>query len=237
MNNTQEPTDWFKKLKGIIIKEDESDAPVSQSTATKSPSVAPVAAAMPSISTISLGAPDESLVDNLMLRFQKLIEEKNQPGFDFFEYSAMVLGVSTSPAPDHFKMAFQGAKVMNPQVSKQQLLDSANFYKQTLEAAYLDTIKKGEEKRTAIAQQQANEQKQLNTEVATIGNQIAEFEKKIAELRAAQAQKNTLLTTLAEKFAPQMSDVESKLNATSSAKDRVQERLLLVEDGLKKFVE
>jgi hypothetical protein len=237
MDNQQESSDWLQKFKGIFIKDESAPTTTTAPTTTQAPRPSPqTISSIPSVS-IGVGIPDGSLIDDLMVRFQKLIEEKNQPGFDFFEYSAMVLGVSQTPAPDHFKMAYQGAKVMNASVSKQQLAESAKFYKQTLENAYLDTVRKGEEKRAAVAQQQASEQKQLNADVDNINKQIADFEKKIAELKTAQAQRNSQLATLTEKFTPQMADVELKLNATTTAKDRVLDRLLLIEDGLNKFVE
>jgi hypothetical protein len=232
METQQESGDWLRKFKGIFIKDESAPEAVAGAAA---PQATPPPVRVPLMS--SIGTPDSALIDDLMVRFQKLIEEKNQPGFDFFEYSAMVLGVSQTPTPDHFKMAYQGAKVMNTSVSKQQLAESAKFYKQTLENAYLDTVRKGEEKRNAVAQQQATEQKQLNADVDSINKQIADFEKKIADLKAAQTQRSNQIATLAEKFAPQIADVELKLNATTAAKDRVLERLLLIEEGLNKFVE
>ena len=171
-----------------------------------------------------------------MGRFQKLIEEKNQAGFDFFEYSTMVLGVSQSPSSDHFKIAFQGAKVMNAGVSKEQLLNSAAFYQQALETAYADTVKKGEEKRRTIEQQQVAQQQQLNQEIDGIARQIADFEKKITDLQASKATKATQLNTLAGTFAPQITEVEAKLSATALAKDQVMGRLAMIEAGIKQHV-
>lgn len=229
MEQTQ--NDWFKKIKGIFI-EDSSPAATAPAQTGSLPNAAPMAAAVNYNATPA----DAGLIDDLVRRFQKLIEEKNQAGFDFFEYSTMVLGVSQSPSSDHFKIAFQGAKVMNAGVSKEQLLNSAAFYKQALETAYADTIKKGEEKRRAIEQQQVAQQQQLNQEIDGIARQIADFEKKIAELQASKATKAAQLDTLAGTFAPQITEVETKLNATALAKDQVMGRLAMIEAGIKQHV-
>ena len=232
---TNEPSsDWLKKIKGIFIEEDPTASNLSSSPTTQPKT--PVAFTAPMVSSYSTLPADASLVDDLMGRFQKLIEEKNQPGFDFFEFSSMVLGVSQSPSSDHFKIAFQGAKVMNASVSKEQLLNSATFYKQTLETAYADTIRKGEEKRKTVAQQQVAQQQNLSKEVGGIDQQIADFQRKIADLQALKEQKTAELNSLSANFTPQLVEVETKLNATTIAKDQVMSRLSLVEEGIKQYV-
>jgi len=229
----QQQNDWFKKIKGIFIEDSPAATAAPAQASGRQPNTAPVAA--PAINYPATSA-DANLIDDLMGRFQKLIEEKNQAGFDFFEYSTMVLGVSQTPSSDHFKMAFQGAKVMNAGVSKEQLLNSAAFYKQALETAYADTIKKGEEKRRSVEQQQVAHQQKLNQELGNIEQQIANFEKKITELQASKATKATELNTLAGAFAPQIAEVETKLNATALAKDQIMGRLAMIEEGIKQHV-
>ena len=227
----QPQNDWFKKIKGIFI-EDSSPAAAAPAQTGSLPNAAP----MPAVVNYAATPADAGLIDDLVGRFQKLIEEKNQAGFDFFEYSTMVLGVSQSPSSDHFKIAFQGAKVMNAGVSKEQLLNSAAFYQQALETAYADTVKKGEEKRRTIEQQQVAQQQQLNQEIDGIARQIADFEKKITDLQASKATKATQLNTLAGTFAPQITEVEAKLSATALAKDQVMGRLAMIEAGIKQHV-
>jgi hypothetical protein len=222
--------DWLKKLKGIFIEENPTaSAPTDNAPAKASP---PNFAAYNAPATTA----DAGLIDDLAGRFQKLVEEKNQPGFDFFEFSSMVLGVSQTPTADHFKIAFQGAKVMNTGVSKEQLLQSAVFYKQTLETAYADTIKKGEEKRRAIGQQQVAQQQNLTKEINGIDQQVADFQKKITDLQALKAAKTNELSALAGSFEPQIAEVEAKLNATTLAKDQVLGRLSMIEEGIKQYV-
>ena len=234
MEQNQSQGDWLKKIKGIFIEEDPAAAPTTKTS--NAPAKTPVAFVAPTVSSYNTPPADASLIDDLMGRFQKLIEEKNQPGFDFFEFSSMVLGVSQSPSSDHFKIAFQGAKVMNASVSKEQLLNSATFYKQMLETAYADTIRKGEEKRKAVAQQQVVQQQNLSKEVGGMDQQIADFQRKIADLQALKEQKTAELNSLASQFTPQLVEVETKLNATTTAKDQVMGRLLLVEEGIKQYV-
>lgn len=223
--------DWLKKLKGIFIEETPSPS-VADDNAPNKASAPHFAPTTPAYTT----AADRGLIDDLVGRFQKLIEEKNQTGFDFFEFSTMVLGVSQTPTADHFKIAFQGAKVMNAGVSKEQLLQSAAFYKQALETAYADTVKKGEDKRRAIDQQQVAQQQSLTNQISGIEQQVTDFQKKITDLQALKAAKTIELNALAGSFTPQIAEVETKLNATTLAKDQVLGRLSMIEEGIKQYV-
>ncbi|NBB21848.1 hypothetical protein GVN20_20965 [Runella sp. CRIBMP] len=232
---------WLRDLAGIFVVIDETKteekpastpAPAQPATST-SKTTAPAT----STSTLASTPPASSdFVDDLRNRFRKILEEKNQPGFDFYEFSLMLLRTSTNPSVEHFKTAYEGAKLLNPNCNQQFLLESANFYKSELQKAFEATVSAGEQKKSALNAEKSNEQKQLNNEVANIEQQLGKLKQQIADLEKAQAEKLTALNGIEGKFNDKFVEIEQKIQATITAKEGVANEISLIENGIKQYI-
>ena len=227
---------WLRNLAGVFVvldesKEEDKKTPSPASSPTPPPPVSP-----PSVSTLPNTHSSTEFVDELRNRFKKILEDKNQPGFDFYEFSMMLLRTSSSPTLEHFKTAYEGAKLLNPNCNQQFLLDSANFYKTELQKAFEATVSAGEQKKTALNAEKDIEQKQLNNEVANIEQQLAKLKQEISNLEKIQAEKLATLNGIDGKFTDKFVEIEQKIQATIAAKEGVASEITLIENGIKQYL-
>lgn len=232
---------WLRDLAGVfVVMEDQKE---EEKTSKPTP---PPSSSTPSFagknSTTAINAPvftppaSNDFVDDLRSRFRKILEEKNQPGFDFYEFSLMLLRTSSNPSIEHFKTAYEGAKLLNPNCNQQFLLDSANFYKSELQKAFEATVSAGEQKKTALNAEKDKEQKQLNNEASNIEQQLSKLKQEIANLEKIQAEKIAALNGIDSKFTDKFVEIEQKIQATIAAKDGVANEMTLIENGIKQYI-
>lgn len=227
---------WLRNLASVfVVVEDEKKTTPDPSTAPSTPNLANKdAASTPTPAYVPPAADD--FVADLQARFKKILEEKNQPGFDFYEFSMMLLRTSNNPSVDHFKTAFEGAKLMNPNCSQKFLLDSATFYKTELQKAFETTVAAGEQKKNSLSAEKTKEQQQLNAEVANIEKQLAKLRQDIALLEKTQTEKMAALNGIDAKFQEKFVEIEQKIQATVQAKDGVATEIGLIENGIKQYL-
>ncbi len=221
---------WLRNIASVFVELPPETAP----------DTAPSVNSVPSIPSPNFGGSIQNVpndfVEDLRSRFKKLLEEKNQSGFDFYEFSLMLLRTSPNPSIEHFKTAYEGAKLLNPKCSPQFLLDSANFYKKELQTAFDGTVSAGQQKRGTIDTEKANEQKQLNADIANIEQQLAQLRQQLANLEKSQAEKIEALKGIDAKFNAKFVEIEQKMTATTTAKDSVLNEITLIENGIKQYI-
>ena len=123
---------WFRNIASVFVElEDKPETTESLPTPQPASTSSFVGKNNTSSPSVAVSA-DAQFIEDLRKRFKKIIEDKNQAGFDFYEFSMMLLRTSTNPNVEHFKTAFEGAKLMNPNCNQKFLLDSATFYKNEL---------------------------------------------------------------------------------------------------------
>ena len=232
---------WLRDLAGVFVVMDEEKTESKPATSTPPPS-SPTPSFAGKNSTTAINAPvftppaSNDFVEDLRNRFRKILEEKNQPGFDFYEFSLMLLRTSSNPSVEHFKTAYEGAKLLNPNCNQQFLLDSAGFYKSELQKAFEATVSAGEQKKTALNAEKDKEQKQLNNEAATIEQQLSKLKQEIANLEKIQAEKIAALNGIDSKFTDKFVEIEQKIQATIAAKEGVANEMTLIENGIKQYI-
>lgn len=232
---------WLRDLAGVFVVMEDQKEEEKPSKPTLPPS-SPNPSFAGKNSTTAINAPvftppaSNDFVEDLRNRFRKILEEKNQPGFDFYEFSLMLLRTSTNPSIEHFKTAYEGAKLLNPNCNQQFLLDSANFYKSELQKAFEATVSAGEQKKTALNAEKEKEQKQLNNEAANLEQQITKLKQEIANLEKMQAEKIAALNGIDSKFTDKLVEIEQKIQATVTAKDGVANEIALIENGIKQYI-
>lgn|GEM_PF-791006 len=230
---------WLRDLAGVFVVMDEETKPT---TSTPPPSTSPTPSFAGKNSSTTINAPvftppaSNDFVDDLRNRFRKILEEKNQPGFDFYEFSLMLLRTSSNPSVEHFKTAYEGAKLLNPNCNQQFLLESANFYKSELQKAFEATVSAGEQKKTALNAEKDKEQKQLNNEASNLEQQITKLKQEIANLEKMQAEKIAALNGIDSKFTDKLVEIEQKIQATVTAKEGVAGEITLIENGIKQYI-
>jgi hypothetical protein len=228
---------WLRNLAGVfvVIDEEKKETTATPTNTNPTPNFAGKNSPPPSTTTYVPPAADDFVAD-LQARFKKILEEKNQPGFDFYEFSMMLLRTSSSPSVEHFKTAFEGAKLMNPNCSQKFLLDSATFYKTELQKAFESTVAAGEQKKNTLSADKQKEQQQLNAEVSNIEKQLAKLRQDIANLEKTQTEKITALNGIDAKFQDKFVEIEQKIQATVQAKDGVAAEIGLIENGIKQYL-
>ncbi|MFN8346567.1 MAG: hypothetical protein U0X91_16305 [Spirosomataceae bacterium] len=231
---------WLRDLAGVFVVMDETkteEKPTPPSPSSSQPASFAGKNAAPTITAPVFTPPaSNDFVEDLRNRFRKILEDKNQPGFDFYEFSLMLLRTSNSPSVEHFKTAYEGAKLLNPNCNQQFLLDSANFYKNELQKAFEATVSAGEQKKTALNAEKEKEQKQLNNEAANIEQQLTKLKQEIANLEKMQAEKIAALNGIDAKFTDKFVEIEQKIQATVLAKEGVANEMALIENGIKQYI-
>lgn len=235
---TNEGNGWLRKIAGIFVElEPETGTPTGSTSGT--PSNVPVTqktSPVPSQPKATPSASSGDFMEDLKNRFRKVLEEKNQAGFDFYEFSMMLLRSSNNPTSDHFKTAFEGAKIMNPACNQQFLISSAGFYKTELQSAFEATVKAGQQKKEVLNTDKANEQKQLNADIASLEQQLAKLREEIAKVEKTKLEKTTALQSIDARFEDKVTEIQQKIDATVSAKDSILNEIVLIENGIKNYL-
>lgn len=183
---------WLRDLAGVFVVLDDQKAEEKPAAPASAPAPSAPPKSTPVSAPVFVAPASNDFVEDLRNRFRKILEEKNQPGFDFYEFSQMLLRTSTNPSVEHFKTAYEGAKLLNPNCNQQFLLESAAFYKTELQKAFEATVSAGEQKKNALTTEKAKEQQQLNTEVNTIEQQLAKLKQEINWLLSKKWIKTTV---------------------------------------------
>ena len=234
---TNEGNGWLKKIAGIFVEiEPETSTPIAKPQSQTSGGASVPVITPNSLPKPTANASSNDFIEDLKNRFRKVLEEKNQAGFDFYEFSMMLLRSSNNPTSDHFKTAFEGAKMMNPACNQQFLISSASFYKTELQSAFEATVKAGQQKKEILGGEKANEQKQLNTDIATLEQQLAKLKEEIAKVEKTKAEKTSALQSIDTRFSEKTAEIQQKIDATVLAKDSILNEIALIENGIKNYL-
>ncbi len=241
MEEKQNTGGWLKKVAGIFVEipAEEIEVTPQQTTSNNQTTGTGFAGFQGSSNPVppsSQTTLPNDFVEDLRNRFKKVLEEKNQAGFDFYEFSMMLLRSSSNPSSEQFKTAFEGAKMLNPNCTNQFLLSSADFYKKELQTAYQNTVQTGEQKKQSINTEKATEQKQLNADLGSIDQNLTKLKQEILNLEKLKAEKTSALQGIDNKFNDKLQEIEQKIIATATAKDGVLTDILLIENGVKNYL-
>jgi hypothetical protein len=128
-------SDFFKKVKSVFIIEDEPAAPKPQNDAE--PARQPVSEAPQPVQAPTrqpVAAISGEVSDKFIQILSAALEKNNQPGFDYLEFRQALVNLAKMPMDEstRFQSAYAMAQTMG--VTKQKLLESAQFYLQILGA-------------------------------------------------------------------------------------------------------
>lgn len=178
----------------------------------------PVATFSPSVNVSS------EYLDKALEVYQKGFDSLNQPGFDFYEfYQSVASGGINNPAV--YAMAFQMASAMDKSISKTSLVQQADFYLGEIQKVYEDFVAKGQTKRQEVESLKVNENQSLTNELNDMTHQLEALKTQIED-------RTRKLSAIDSKYNPQLSEIDSKLAANTTAKDRILSSIQTVKQGI-----
>jgi hypothetical protein len=170
------------------------------------------------------GAPTAEHLDNARTIYSNAFENLNKPGFDFYEYFQSVAhgGINN---PQTYTMAFAMGSAMEKTLTKDLLLQQADYYIGEINKGYNDFIQKGSGKKQALVDQKTNEAKSLTNELDLMRQQLEALQLQISDRQNKLQQIDT-------KYGPQISEVDSKLAANDTAKNELVGAINQVKQGI-----
>ena len=118
------------------------------------------------------------------------------------------------------------AQSVDAKVTKESLLDGANFYIKEINDVHEQYHTKGNAKKEEFQSSLLHQKETLSTE-------IAELEKQILQLQTQASDKKNQLNALENGTSTEMTDIEQKITANDIAKTKILEIITTVADGIK----
>lgn len=176
---------------------------------------------------------DQALVEEFVKRLQNLINQNNQPGFDFLEFTESLFEEKQNPSPDVYKTVFRIAQKIDKSLTPSKLLDSAMFYKDLVQRTAETEINKGLSKKQGLQSEKDNEKTNLDNGLKDTRAKIQQLTRQIQELQNQEASLNNQLQAIDQKYDGKFSDIDRKVNAIRSAKEQVIVSIVDIESGIK----
>jgi hypothetical protein len=179
------------------------------------------------------GAPDQALVDDFVQRLQNLINQNNQPGFDFLEFTESLFEEKQNPSPDVYKTVFRIAQKIDKSLTPAKLLDSAMFYKDLVQRTAETEINKGISKKQGLQSEKDNEKTNLDNGLKDTRAKIQQLTRQIQDLQNQELSLTNQLQAIDQKYDSRFIDIDRKVNAIRSAKEQVMISIVDIEAGIK----
>jgi len=186
-----------------------------------------------STSGVSAGAQDQSLVEDFVQRLQNLINQNNQPGFDFLEFTESLFEEKQNPSPEIYKTVFRIAQKIDKSLTPSRLLDSAMFYKDLVQRTAEAEINKGASKKQGLQAEKETERTNLDNSLKSTRIKIQQLTKQIQELQNQDVALNNQLMAIDQKYNNQFVDIDRKIGAITNAKEQVIVSIVDIEAGIK----
>ncbi|RZL17608.1 MAG: hypothetical protein EOO96_28780 [Pedobacter sp.] len=165
---------------------------------------------------------------DILAVYDKGFESLNSQGFDFFELykSVMAVGVTN---PQSYQMAFTMGKTINPNLTKDFLLEKARFYIAEIEKVHSKFDSDGKSKRSTL-------DTNLSSQKQDLSKSIADLETKMLQLQKEIALKKAELLKVDEGTREQYSEIQLKIEANNTAKTKILESINTVVTGVNQYL-
>jgi hypothetical protein len=187
----------------------------------------------PSVSRSAGGITDQSLVDDFVQRLQNLINQNNQGGFDFLEFTESLFEEKQNPSPEVYKTVFRIAQKMDKSLTPSRLLDSARFYKDLVQRTADAEISKGDAKKKDLQADKDKEKNNLDSSLKDTRAKIQQLNRQIQDLQNQEVNLNNQLMDIDKKYENQFNDIGKKVTAIQNAKEQVISSIVDIEAGIK----
>jgi hypothetical protein len=179
------------------------------------------------------GVQGEALVEDFVQRLQHLINQNNQAGFDFLEFTESLFEEKQNPSPEVYKTVFRIAQKIDKSLTPSRLLASAMFYKDLVQRTADTETSKGEAKKQELKAQKDAERNNLDNSLKNTRTKIQQLTKQIQELQNQEVAFNNQLLAIDQKYDGQFVDIDSKISAIRNAKEQVIVSIVDIEAGIK----
>ena len=186
-----------------------------------------------SVPSAPAGAQEQSLVEDFVQRLQNLINQNNQPGFDFLEFTESLFEEKQNPSPEVYKTVFRIATKMDKSLTPSRLVNSAMFYKDLVQQAAEAEINKGEIKKKGLQTEKDTEKNNLDNSLKETRKKIQQLTQQIQELQNQDVTLSNQLFAIDQKYSSKFIDIERKINAIRNAKEQVLLSIVDIEAGIK----
>jgi hypothetical protein len=180
-----------------------------------------------------VGTQEQSLVEDFVQRLQNLINQNNQTGFDFLEFTESLFEEKQNPNDEVYKTVFRIAQKMDKSLTPSRLLDSAMYYKDLVQRTADTEIHKGESKKQEIQAEKDTEKTNLDNNLKSTRTKIQQLTKQIQELQNQDVALSNQLMAIDQKYQGQFIDIDRKINAIRNAKEQVIVSIVDIEAGIK----
>ena len=179
------------------------------------------------------GIPDQSLVEDFVQRLQNLINNNNQPGFDFLEFTESLFEEKQNPDAEIYKTVFRIAQKIDKSLTPSRLIDSAMFYKDLVQGAADSEINKGISKKQELQAEKDTERNNLDNGLKVTRTKIQQLTRQIQELQSQELTMNNQLSAIDQKYENKFADIDKKIQAIRDAKEQVVVSIVDIEAGIK----
>jgi hypothetical protein len=176
---------------------------------------------------------NQSLVQDFVQRLQGLINQNNQPGFDFLEFTESLFEEKQNPTPEVYKTVFRIAQKIDKSLTPSRLLDSAIFYKDLVQRTAEGEIEKGVSKKQSLQIEKDTEKNNLNNGLRETQTRIQQLTKQIQELQNQETAFSSQLLAIDQKYENRFIDIDRKVSAIRNAKEQVIVSIVDIEAGIK----
>lgn len=218
-------------VRRLFIRDIGSDTQQKQPQGDQAPESKPQASYTAG-SEVTGEAPGQ-LVEDFVQRLQKLINQNNQPGFDFLEFTESLFEESQNPTPEVYKTVFRIAQKIDKSLTASRLLESAVSYKELVQQAADAEVAKGTNKKQELQNVKETERDNLDNSLKATRTKIQQLTKQIQELQNQDLTLNNQLSAIDQKYENQLKDIDKKINAIRSAKEQVIVSIVDIEAGIK----
>jgi hypothetical protein len=179
------------------------------------------------------GNQDQALVEDFVQRLQNLINQNNQAGFDFLEFTESLFEEKQNPTPDVYKTVYRIAQKIDKSLSPSRLLDSAMYYKDLVQRTAESEINKGVSKKQELQSEKDTEKNNLDNGLKDTRTKIQQLSRQIQELQNQELALNNKLLAIDQKYSSRFIDIDRKVNAIRNAKEQVIVSIVDIEAGIK----
>lgn len=175
----------------------------------------------------------QSLVADFVQRLQNLINQNNQAGFDFLEFTESLFEEKQNPSPEVYKTVFRIAQKIDKSLTSARLLESAKFYKDLVQRTAETEISKGVAKKQGLQTEKDNERTNLDNGLKETRAKIQQLTKQIQELQNQEIATNNQLLAIDQKYESNFIDIDRKISAIREAEEQVILSIVDIEAGIK----
>jgi hypothetical protein len=179
---------------------------------------------------------DLPLVEDFVQRLQNLINQNNQPGFDFLEFTESLFEEKQNPTPEVFKTVFRIAQKIDKSLTPARLLESSMFYKDLVQRTADTEISKGVTKKQSLQGEKETERTNLDNNLKSTRDKIQQLSRQIQELQNQDVSLSSQLSAIDLKYEGQFADIDKKISAIRDAKEKVIVSIVDIEAGIKSSI-